>query len=106
MSPWLIGTLIVTALLYFVLLIAPDRHANGADFTRAYSTSVRAKYGHGPSILDATISLPLVAFLVWFSYFSKSELVKDHDRFVVFLMLCGAALGLVLTAIRHFIHLF
>lgn len=31
--------------------------------------------------------------LIWFTYFSGSRHVKDHDRFAVFLMLCGAAVG-------------
>jgi hypothetical protein len=37
-------------------------------------------------------ALATQAVSVWFTYFSRSSKVKDHDKFVVFLVICVAAL--------------
>jgi hypothetical protein len=38
--------------------------------------------------------------LIWFTYFSGNYRVRDHDKFSVFLMLCGSAVGLALLALN------
>lgn len=73
---------------------------------RAYYASAQARFGRGPTAVDLGVSIPLITFLIWFTYFSKNRLVKDSDRFTVFLMLCGGALGLILIVARHTLHLF
>ena len=37
------------------------------------------------------------ALLVWFTFFSRSPLVKDHDKFWVFIAMCFAVLGWLQT---------
>jgi hypothetical protein len=55
---------------------------------------------YGPSFLEIVFWLLLSATLIWFTYFSRSPRVKDSDKFVVFVMFCGAAVGYVVLFVR------
>jgi hypothetical protein len=70
----------------------------GGAFLEAYAAMV-LKY-QSPSIAVILYWILATLFLVWFTYFSRSPRVKDHDKFAVFLMLCGAVVGWMLTAVR------
>jgi len=38
--------------------------------------------------------------LIWFTYFSGNHRVRDHDKFSVFLLLSGSAVGLALLVLN------
>ena len=101
-NPWLGVTLLAMWILYMVLSIAPYWTANNWDLMKAFFAPMQAGHTSGPTMIELVLFLPLAAGLVWFTYFSKSTLVKDHDRFTVFLMLCGAGGGWIVTFVRFF----
>jgi hypothetical protein len=51
-----------------------------------------------PAWLNA-YALVTQGLLVWFSYFSRSPRVKEHDKFWVFVAMCFAAGGWLQTAL-------
>jgi hypothetical protein len=85
-----------------VVFIAPYWRASGGDFMKAYFAAIQALRTGRPNTVEVALFLPLTAGLIWFTYFSRSRVVKDHDKFAVFLMLCGAAVGWVLMLVRFF----
>lgn len=102
-SPWLMTTVIVVWIFYMVLFVAPYWQASGGDFNRAFVAAMQARQA-GPRAIEIELTFAFQAGLIWFTYFSKSNSVKDHDKFAVFLMLCGAAVGGVILLVRWFIR--
>lgn len=100
LSPWLLVTILLGWILYLALTVGPYWSQSGGAFLRAYVASTQHHSMYGPSVLEIVLSLLLAAGLIWFTYFSKSPRVRDSDKFVVFLMLCGAAVGCVVLIVR------
>ena len=98
------ATVIVVWILYMVLFVAPYWHTSGGDFNKAFVAAMQARQTSGPRAIEIELILVLQAALIWFTYFSKSSLVRDHDKFAVFLMFCGAAVGGVILLARWFIR--
>jgi hypothetical protein len=99
-SPWLKVSLLVTGLLYVLVPVFLEWQRDGGSFSRAYQTWGQQVTTQPPSLFSILYSLIATGVLVWFTYFSRSPRVKDHDRFAVLLMLCGASVGWVVTIIR------
>lgn len=98
------ATVIVVWIFYMVLLVAPYWHASGGEFNKAFVAAMQDRQTSGPRAIEIELTFALQAGLIWFTYFSKSNLVKDHDKFAVFLMFCGAAVGEVILVVRWFIR--
>ena len=100
-SPWLIAYVIATVLPPILVPIFLEWRRQGGEVWRAYETWARSMTSQPPSVFLIFYSLIATGFLVWITYFSRSPRVKDHDRFAVSLMLCGASVGWVVTIIRN-----
>ena len=103
-SSWLVATVFGWGILYTGLLIAPYWRSNDGDLIKLYFAAVKVRVARGPSAIEVALSVLLTAGLFWFTYFSKNSRVKDHDKFAVFLMFCGAAAGWSLMLVRYFLR--
>lgn len=74
---------------------------SGGEFKTVFWTVLQRRAASEPSITDFAITALTAIALGWFTYFSKSKQVTDADKFAVFLMFCGAAIGLVTFIVRH-----
>jgi hypothetical protein len=99
-SPWLILYVIATGLPPLLGPVFLEWRRQGGEFWRAYETWGRRMTTQPPSVFFILYFLIGTGFLVWFTYFSRSPRVKDHDRFAVLLMLCGASVGWVGMIVR------
>ena len=102
-SPWLVAYLVFWSLVAWVLPVLLEWHKVGGSFGQAYWTYSQRMSETGPTPYLYFSGLAGTVFLTWFTYFSQSLRVKDHDRFAVFLMLCGGVLGGVLILLRVFV---
>lgn len=99
-SPWLVLYVIATGLPPLLVPVFLEWSRRGGEFWRAYETWGRRMTTQPPSVFIILYSLIGTGLLVWLTYFSRSPRVKDHDRFAVLLMLCGASVGWVVMIIR------
>jgi hypothetical protein len=99
-SPWLLVTILLGWILYLALTVGPYWSQSGRAFWRAYVASAEHHSMYGLSVLEIVLWLLLTATLIWFTYFAKNPRVKDSDKFAVFLMLNGAAVGWIVLIVR------
>jgi hypothetical protein len=99
-SPWLILYVIGTGLPPLLVPIFLEWKRQGEGFWRVYETWGQHMTTQPPSVFIVLYSLIATGILVWLTYFSRSQRVKDHDRFAVLLMLCGASLGWIVMIVR------
>jgi hypothetical protein len=97
-SPWLVTYLFFMGLCPLFVATIYEWRVRGRGFHEAYFTFF-ANYQH-PSVAVILYWVSTTAFLIWFTYFSKNSRVKNHDRFTVFLMLCGSVAGGIVLAAR------
>jgi len=97
-SPWLLLYFLLVGVLPFFSAVLLEWRRRGGTLAQAYFAWV-ANY-QLPSAAVISYWFAGVGLLVWFTYFSKNARVKDHDKFVVFLMLCGAVGGWIVMGIR------
>jgi hypothetical protein len=67
-------------------------HHNGGHFERAYQTLANQQGAYRVAEMLVFVDC---AFLVWFTFFTKSKIVTDSDKLIVFI---GACTFLVLMA--------
>jgi len=61
-------------------------HHNGGHFVQAYQTLANQEGAY--RIAEMVVFVDL-AFLVWFTFFSKSKIVTDNDKVIVFIGACA-----------------
>ncbi len=100
-SPWLMTYIFLTGIpLFGPVLLALYRNRDENPGTR-YVELTRL-IDKQPSALSCAYAALITLFLIWFAYYSGNKKVTETDKFVVFLMLCGAAVGCVVVGIRYF----
>jgi hypothetical protein len=97
-SPWLLLYFLLVGVCPFLSAVLLEWRRRGGPLGQAYFAWVANYQSAAAAVI--LYWLAGVGFLVWFTYFSKNARVKDHDKFAVFMMLCGAVGGWIVTAIR------
>jgi hypothetical protein len=105
MSPWLYGVIFIEFLVFMLPPIGFEWARNGHDLAKAFFT-VNWRHATGfPSAVEIALTILLALPLLWFTYFSNNKHVKEGDKFAVFLMFCGAGIGLIVMVSRYIFHL-
>ena len=91
-SRWLQIYLLASVPFVLVPALLVEMHHNGGHFVQAYQTLANQEGAYRVAEMLVFVDW---AFLVWFTFFSKSKIVTDSDKLVVFI---GACVFLVLMA--------
>jgi len=92
-SPWLVACVFGVGILQMLVPVVLEWHRGGGAFGDAYWTWGQRLRSGPLSAASLLYSSGMTGALVWFAFFSNSRVVKDSDKFAVFLMLCGSAAG-------------
>jgi hypothetical protein len=96
-SRWLNTYLAVSVPIVLVPAFLLELHHNGGHLFQAYQTLARQE---GAYRLAMTLLFADWAFLVWFTFFTKSKKVTDGDKFAVFIGICAFVCILVSMVLR------
>jgi cell division protein FtsW (lipid II flippase) len=100
-SPWLTTYIFAAFALYLLTLFAPAW--KGTPSLSQLIERVGEEQTSGKLYWQqAVFAAPVWIVFLWFTYYCGSKRVRDSDKFLVFLMFCVAALGLVMISLRHF----
>jgi hypothetical protein len=99
MSPWLMGYIFFTGFFCAGIPTLLWQKNHGGSFPDAFWGMERA----GPSIVTVLLPIPFLAWLVWFTFFSTSRLVKKDDKIFVLLMFAGSIGAGLIQLVRHFL---
>ena len=83
-----------------IVLIPPfmlEMFHNGGHFAQAYQKLARQEGSYRLAVILVFVEW---AFLVWFTFFTKSKKVTDGDKFFVFIGSCAFACVLLVMALR------
>jgi hypothetical protein len=96
-SRWLNIYLTVSVPLVFVPAFMLELHHNGGHFLQAYQTLARQEGSYRLAVILVFVDW---AFLVWFTFFTKSEKVTDGDKFAVAIGIFAFVCVLLLMVLR------
>ena len=99
LSPWLVAAMLVTGLVPVGYLVGRDWLRLSSGSPEELERFIR-EITYAPSPALIVYALVAQGLLLWFTYFSGSTRVRQSDKFAVFLMLTGSAIGWVLTILR------
>ena len=74
-----------------------EMHHNGGHFVQAYQTLANQEGAY--RIAEMLVFVDL-AFLVWFTFFSKSKIVTDNDKVLVFIGACAFLVVMATMIVR------
>ena len=94
-SRWLLIYLYASVPFVFVPPLLIEMHRNGGRLWQAYQTLGNQ---HGGYRIAQMLIFVDWAFLAWFVFFTKSKLVTDSDRMIVFIGSCGILIVIVAMA--------
>jgi hypothetical protein len=83
--------------LVFVPPLLIEMHHNGGHFEQAYQTL--ANQGEAYRVAEVLVFVDW-AFLVWFTFFTKSRIVTDSDKLIVFIGACTILILMATMAVR------
>ncbi len=81
----------------FVPALLVEMHHNGGHFVQAYQTLANQE---GAYRVAEMLVFADWAFLVWFTFFTKSKIVTDSDKFVVFMGCCAFLVVIAVMVVR------
>jgi len=98
-SPWLLFYLLFVFISVWLIEGFHEQFLHGGTLSAAFSR-IRFQRPAAPFMLYFVYGGLANLFLLWFTFFSRSPRVKDHDKFAVFLMLSGALVGWIILLAR------
>ncbi len=101
MSPWLLAWILFEFLAVLLPPICFEWTRNGHDWAKAFLAAGQQRARGVLTPLDIALAGLLTPPFIWFTYFSNNKRVRDSDKFAVFLMFCGAGLGLIVMILRY-----
>lgn len=100
-SLWLDIYIAAAAIPAMLVPILVEQRRLGSDFKTAFLRWLDVIATNGPTTYDYLITAVFVISLGWFTYLSDSPRVKERDKFYVFLMFCGGAIGIGQRVLIH-----
>ncbi len=104
-SRWLYGVIFAGGALLILPPVFWEQHIHGGTFADAFWAANRQMVHSGPSAYNFVFAILFNLGLLWFTYFSKNKYVKDSDKFIVFLMLCGSGVGITISLVWYAFHI-
>jgi len=96
-SRWLQIYLFASVPFVFVPSLLIEMHHNGGRFGQAYQTLANQQGAY--RVAEMLVFLDW-AFLVWFTFFTKSKIVTDSDKLIVFIEACTFLVVMATMVVR------
>jgi len=101
MSPWLVVCTLCPFIAWLGVEIFIEKRMRGGTFAEAYYAWAMRWGTACPNYVEMVLIIIAQAALLWFTFMSKSKLVKDGDKCAVRWMMLGAGLGWLIIIPRH-----